>query len=52
MCLLTGQKRDSKWYLQNIYEGVDRGGRGYGDKGCGIGGGGCGIGGGGSGERG
>ena len=32
-----------------LFEGVDRGGRGYGDKGCGIGGGGCGIGGGGCG---
>ena len=33
------------------YEGVDRGGRGYRDRGCGIGGRGCGIGGRGGGKR-
>ena len=34
-----------------LREGVDRGGRGYGDRGCGIGGRGCGIGGRGGGKR-
>ena len=34
-----------------LNEGVDRGGRGYGDRGCGIGGRGCGIGGRGGGKR-
>ena len=33
------------------FEGVDRGGRGYGDRGCGIRGRGCGIGGRGGGKR-
>ena len=36
---------------QTVTEGVDRGGRGYGDRGCGIGGRGCGIGGRGGGKR-
>ena len=36
---------------RHIDEGVDRGGRGYGDRGCGIGGRGCGIGGRGGGKR-